>query len=75
MEIMNRMVALVCERCGGAINAATLCCEYCGTKYKEDEHSVTIDALKNKTEKLRMELLQQNLNEYILMKINQPKGE
>ena len=31
------MKALVCERCGGAINPVTLKCEYCGTHYKDDE--------------------------------------
>jgi hypothetical protein len=31
------MKAMICERCGGTINPATMRCEYCGTYYQEDK--------------------------------------
>ena len=69
------MFSLICEKCGGAINPITLCCEYCETQYKENDSTKTNNLLKNKTEKLRLELMQQRFNSNVLVKINQPKGE
>ena len=34
------MKKLICECCGGTINRATMTCEYCGTKYKEEHDEV-----------------------------------
>lgn len=31
---MSELKALICERCGAAINPVTMQCEYCGTYYK-----------------------------------------
>ena len=35
---MDKMKAYICTRCGGSVNRATHTCEYCGTRYKEDNH-------------------------------------
>ena len=31
------MKALICTQCGGHINPAKMCCEYCGTRYERTE--------------------------------------
>ena len=36
--MMDKMKAYICTRCGGSVNRVTHTCEYCGTKYKEDNH-------------------------------------
>ena len=32
--------AYICDRCGGHINRATMQCEYCGTRFKEENDNV-----------------------------------
>lgn len=32
--------AYICDRCGGHINRATMQCEYCGTRFREENDNV-----------------------------------
>lgn len=42
---MDNLKPMICPQCGGAINRATMICEYCGTRFKEDESGVKIEIL------------------------------
>lgn len=37
---------MICPQCGGAVNRATMICEYCGTRFKEDDSGVKIEVLR-----------------------------
>lgn len=37
---------MICPQCGGAVNRATMICEYCGTRFKEDASGVKIEVLR-----------------------------
>ena len=43
---MDNLKPMICPQCGGAINRATMICEYCGTRFKEDESGVKIEMLR-----------------------------
>ena len=38
------MKPYICPQCGGQINRATMICEYCGTRFQEDNNVVRIMA-------------------------------
>lgn len=43
---MERLKPMVCPQCGGTVNRATMICEYCGTRFKEDACGVKIEVLR-----------------------------
>lgn len=43
---MENLKPMICPRCGGTINRAAMICEYCGTRFKEDESGVKIEVLR-----------------------------
>ena len=43
---MERLKSMICPQCGGAVNRATMICEYCGTRFREDDSGVKIEVMR-----------------------------
>lgn len=43
---MEKLKSMICPQCGGAVNRATMICEYCGTRFREDDSGIKIEVLR-----------------------------
>ena len=64
---MSELRALICQRCGGALNPRTLRCEYCGTYHERVGNDVGIMRVQIERPGVRVVRSKLEVDDYLIM--------